>query len=268
MDILRPDEKDRIADLCCGHGAFCNDLPSEKNFYGCEIDENAVKVAQYLFPEANISCRDIREYAPGVHFDYIVGNPPFGLRWNFNGNEYVSECYYFLKSAELLKPGGIIAAIVPEAFCSDDFADQNIIGKLNENYRFIAQIRLDSKAFAHLGVASYRTKLLILQRQANALPKIPFRMDVMEERQSQRIYYDIILPLLVKKKELRAKLTLDEEKDEDIFLYKVKKLLYDIERHPVTKQYLIECKKIFDKISNPSASRKYGLRRMGRKENS
>ena len=57
-------------------GRFFNFVPVESNAYGCELDIRAYKVAHFLFPDANIECRDLRTYQPAVRFDYVVGNPP------------------------------------------------------------------------------------------------------------------------------------------------------------------------------------------------
>lgn len=80
-DCLRLEEDDLVADLTCGMGNFFNVMPVEANVYGCELDTKAFKVASFLYPEANLVNKDIRNYTPQVRFDYVVGNPPFNLRW-------------------------------------------------------------------------------------------------------------------------------------------------------------------------------------------
>lgn len=105
MACLRPAEHDLVADLTCGMGNFFNYAPVQANTYGCELDVNAYKVARYLYPEANLELGDVRTYQPGVRFDYVVGNPPFHLKWWLeDGVEMPSQLYYCMKAAELLKP--------------------------------------------------------------------------------------------------------------------------------------------------------------------
>ena len=92
----------------------------ESNLYGCELDTKACKVARYLFPAANITLGDIRTYKPEVRFDYVVGNPPFNLRWwTEESKEVLSQLYYCQKANELLKPLGILALIVFIVFIND-----------------------------------------------------------------------------------------------------------------------------------------------------
>lgn len=74
-------DMDLVADLTCGMGNFFNYVPVPANAYGCELDAKAYKVARYLYPEANLTLGDIRTYAPETRFDYVLGNPPYHLRW-------------------------------------------------------------------------------------------------------------------------------------------------------------------------------------------
>lgn len=116
-ECLNPAKDALIADLTCGAGGFFNFMPTESNLYGCELDVAAYKVAHHLYPDANLENKDIRSYNPGIRFDYVIGNPPFNLKWWINdGNTMVSQLFYCLKAAELLKPNGIMAIIVPQSF--------------------------------------------------------------------------------------------------------------------------------------------------------
>ena len=88
-------DMDLVADLTCGMGNFFNYVPVPANAYGCELDAKAYKVARYLYPEANLTLGDIRTYAPETRFDYVLGNPPYHLRWRLeNGTKILSHLYY------------------------------------------------------------------------------------------------------------------------------------------------------------------------------
>ena len=101
-------DTDLVADLTCGMGNFFNFLPNERNAYGCEVDPNACAVARKLYPQAHIVQGDIRDYEPQTHFDFVLGNPPFHLRWIMpDATVMPSHQYYCLKAAKLLKPLGI-----------------------------------------------------------------------------------------------------------------------------------------------------------------
>ena len=92
-------DADLIADLTCGMGNFVNFMPVESNIYGCEVDPKAYKVAHHLYPAANLELGDIRTYQPEVRFDYVVGNPPFNLRWYTPDGDCLSQLYYCVKAA-------------------------------------------------------------------------------------------------------------------------------------------------------------------------
>lgn len=95
-------------------------------------------MARYLFPAANITPGDIRTYKPEVRFDYVVGNPPFNLRWwTEDGSEILSQMYCCRKAAELLKPLGILALIVPRSFLADDFSDKAMIREMEHHFSFL-----------------------------------------------------------------------------------------------------------------------------------
>ena len=104
VSALRLSDTDLVADLTCGMGNFFNFLPNERNAYGCEVDPNACAVARKLYPQAHIIQGDIRDYEPQVHFDVVLGNPPFHLRWVMpDATVMTSHQYYCLKAAKLLK---------------------------------------------------------------------------------------------------------------------------------------------------------------------
>lgn len=166
-NCLHISNTDLVADLTCGHGSFISCAPVEANFYGCELDGKSYRVAKYLYPDAKLENTDIRFYEPGVTFDYVLGNPPYNLRWRKDDNSYLSEYYYCLKAAELLKPAGIMAIIVPLSFCADDFSDGGMIDGMNEHFNFICQVELDKNTFKHLGVENYQTKIVFFQKNLN-----------------------------------------------------------------------------------------------------
>ncbi len=251
MDILKPKEEDLIADLTCGHGTFINSVPNEINFYGCELDYNSYLVAKHLYPDAKLVNKDIREYYPKVTFDYITGNPPYGLTWNKDDLNYSSELYYCIKAHELLKPCGILAIIVPYSFCSDEFSNGSDIKELNLRFNYVVQIALDKNSFKHLGVENYKTKLLILQKKSIHVSDKDFKNEVLNISDADLIYKKFIEAIVKEKDRLKQKLFLENIQNSDYdFQFKVKKLIFDIKIHPRTKKYLAECLEYIDKFKN------------------
>ena len=106
-------------------------MPVEENFYGCELDIKSHKVACYLYPTANLEHKDIRFYKPDMRFDYVVGNPPFNLKWETESGTVISQMYYCLKAAQLMKPLGLMAIVVPASFLNDSYLDSAKISELS-----------------------------------------------------------------------------------------------------------------------------------------
>ena len=255
MACLRLSEHDLVADLTCGMGNFFNYAPAQANAYGCELDVNAYKVARYLYPEANLELGDVRTYQPGVRFDYVVGNPPFHLKWWLeDGLEMPSQLYYCIKAAELLKPLGILALVVPQSFLADDFSDKGMIREMELRFRFLGQTALPDNAFSALGVEDMPTKLQFWQRRSEGEGKSVGRyttgcpaavrscFDV--EMEAQRIYEAVLaLPkadLEQNKSRILLELARAHESSRE-FTYETQKLLYQIKVHPATKDQYAKC---------------------------
>ena len=166
-ESLRPSISDVVADLTCGKGNFFNFMPVETNCYGCELDARAYKVAHFLYPGASLELADIRAYKPDLRFDFVVGNPPFNLKWYTEDGERLSQLYYCVKAAQVLKPLGILALVTPRSFLADDFSDKAMIHEMEARFSFLGQVALPEDAFSALGVTSYPTKLQYWQKKSD-----------------------------------------------------------------------------------------------------
>ncbi len=249
VSALRLSDTDLVADLTCGMGNFFNFLPNERNAYGCEVDPNACAVARKLYPQAHIVQGDIRDYEPQTHFDFVLGNPPFHLRWVMpDATVMVSHQYYCLKAAKLLKPLGILAVIVPVSFLADSFSDKGAIRMMESRFSFLGQVMLPEHAFSDSGVDDFPTKLQFWQKKSTAADWAPKRYST--------DCADIYIPsghpvmaatalyekfVMVAKADLagnRNKVFLELAQlktTKSTFLYQVKKYLYQIRSHPATR---------------------------------
>lgn len=255
VDCLQPSEHDLITDMTSGMGNFFNYLPNELNVYGNELDMKAYKVSKFLYPNANITNQDIRNYKPDVQFDIVLGNPPFNLRWTVGNTEFLSQLYYCIKSHELLKPAGIMALIVPKSFLNDEFSDGGMIKEINDLFNFVCQFELPSNSFQHVGVSNFQTKIMFFQKKSEHITERPYNSHYVaspeiSEQESQYIYNSYIKPIIEDKQQLKNKLMLEsirvgqEEKD---FIYKVRKLLFDIKRNPKINKYYSKCEAYLNK---------------------
>ena len=254
VDCIGPTTDEIVADLTCGAGAFFNFLPNEHNIYGCEVDIKAYKVARFLYPDANIENKDIRSYKPMVRFDYVIGNPPFNLKWWVDGDEEIkSQLYFCQKAASLLKPKGIMAIIVPESFLSDDFANSSDITLMEEHFNFLGQISLPADSFAAMGVSSFATKLQFWQKKSETdTEDKPYSRDtafiVLKNCNYDEVSAWVDKNLLSNaKSELRRNkygILREIAKEGTLsadFEYRVKSMLYQIKCHPRLREHYNKC---------------------------
>lgn len=242
--LLNVEDHETVCDLTCGAGAFFNWF-KEPNCYGCEIDEKASRVARFLYPEAHIETRDIRYYHPDQKFDYVVGNPPFNLRWDIDDEAYASQLYYCMKAAEVLKPGGIMAIIVPYSFMNDLFSDKWAIEPLNKLFNFCFQYQLSDEAFATLGVSSFPTKVMCFQLKAEALPEVMYTPTFTEYEECKELMKGIQATRHKMRVKLQAEMLMHSGFE---FRYTVKKYLYEIKTHKPLKPFLGKAESFVDKF--------------------
>jgi trans-aconitate methyltransferase len=253
VDCVKPSETDLVADLCSGSGNFFNSCPVESNCYGTEIDHAAYKVARYLYPNANISNEDIRLYNPKVKLDIIFGNPPFNLRFKYEKDEYLSQLFYFIKAAEVMNPGGILAVIVPASFLADDFMDKKMIELVNERFNFILQANLPKNSFKDVGVNSFETKVMFFQKKSEHITEKKYNLEsisvTISDNTATEIHKTYINPILEEKRKVHAKIILEvmsKGSEDKEFQFKVRKLLFDIKNSKHTK---VKFAKAFDYVN-------------------
>ena len=249
VTCLKPSDSDLVADLTCGMGNFFNFMPAEANIYGCEIDLKAYKVAHFLYPEANLEYGDIRTYKPDIRFDYVVGNPPFNLKWWVTDEtEVLSQMYYCVKAAELLKPLGILAIIVPQSFLADTFTDHRMIQSMELRYSFLGQVLLPTNAFTAMGVNHFPTKLQFWQKKAALKDWLPqpyttepaFTLTAGADKlaKASDVHETLLRNAEAELKHHQSHIFLELAKSQGVskdFQYQVEKRLYHIKIHPAVK---------------------------------
>ena len=251
---VKPEPKDIIYDLTYGKGDFFNYLPTESNIYGTEIDMKAVKIAQYLYPKANLQYGDIRQYSPVLSGDIVFGNPPFHLEWGTKEAPVSSQMYYCKKAYQVLKNGGLLVLLVSESFLSDDFSNKGDIEEINHMFNLIVQFSLPADAFKEYGVTSFRTKAMILQKKSQYVTERPYTTELEVLKRPQEIYQTYVLPVLQERRKNAANIYFEcqntdlEAKQKQVFQEKTVKLLFDIKRNRREKEVYRIAVKEFDKI--------------------
>jgi len=137
----------------CGTGNFMSQAPAGARFIGVELDSISGRIAKALHPEHDIRIENFRDSKlPEDRIDAVIGNVPFAdLKLDYRGQKLSLHDYFFAKSIDALKPGGVLA-LVTSHFTLDK---QNAALReyLASKADFVGAIRLPSDAFKREGTA-------------------------------------------------------------------------------------------------------------------
>ena len=168
----------RILDPGMGTGNFYSVLPEQyqgSKLYGVELDSITGRIAKQLYPEADISVMGYEAVKfEDNSFDVILGNIPFNSvkiydrRYN-ELNPYIHD-YFFIKSLDLAKPGGIIAFITSKGIL--DRKDESLREYIARRAEFIGAIRLPNTAFKALAGTEVTADIVFLKKRA-----VPMQLD-------------------------------------------------------------------------------------------
>ncbi|EFV34716.1 hypothetical protein HMPREF0432_01616, partial [Gemella morbillorum M424] len=108
-----------ILEPSMGIGNFIGNIPDEMNkskFYGVELDSVSGRIGKLLYPESDIQIKGLEETSfSNNFFDVAIGNVPFGeYKVNdreYNKNNFLIHDYFFAKSIDKVRNGGVIAFI-------------------------------------------------------------------------------------------------------------------------------------------------------------
>ncbi len=153
----------------CGTGNFMSQGQAGARFIGVELDSISGRIARALHPEHDIRIENFRDTRlPEDRIDAVVGNVPFAdLKLDYQGQKLSLHDYFFAKSIDALKPGGIMA-LVTTHFTLDK-QNAGIREYLGSKADFVGAIRLPSDAFKQEGTAVV-TDIIFLRKRAPGEP--------------------------------------------------------------------------------------------------
>lgn len=124
-------------------GRMPEDMQSSSQLYGIEIDSLSGRIAQALYPDADIAIQGFEKnrFQNGC-FDVAVGNVPFG-ELGFKDEKHLTtklHDYFFMEAMDKLKNGGIMAFVTSAGTL--DKRDESTRQMLADKADFIGAIRL------------------------------------------------------------------------------------------------------------------------------
>ena len=174
LEKLGVKDKPEVLEPAMGVGHFLGLMPESLeggHRTGVELDTVTARIAKKLYPDSMIFAQGFEKtQLPDNYFDAVVGNVPFG---NYPVHDPSIKKpsltrsihdYFFAKSLEKVRPGGIMALITSRY--TMDKQDSAIRKHLAEQADLIAAIRLPNTAFKGNAGTEVTTDILFLQKRA------------------------------------------------------------------------------------------------------
>ena len=159
-----------ILEPSMGIGNFFGMLPSgmaDSRLYGVELDSITGRIAQKLYPQADITVAGFETTDRRDFYDLAVGNVPFG-QYKVNDKAYNKlgfsiHNYFFAKTIDQIRPGGVIA-FVTSRFTMDS-KDSSARKYMAERADLLGAIRLPNNAFKANASTEVVSDILFLQKR-------------------------------------------------------------------------------------------------------
>ncbi|MGF3113636.1 helicase-related protein [Facklamia sp. P9177] len=169
--------KGNILEPSLGVGDFIGSLPkkmSESKIYGVELDSLSGTIAQYLYPQSDIQIKGFEETNfSNNFFDLVIGNVPFGdFKVNdreYNKNNFLIHDYFFAKSLDKVRNGGIIAFITSSG--TMDKKDESIRRYLAARAEFMGAIRLPNNTFKGEAGTEVTSDIIFLKKRDSIIER-------------------------------------------------------------------------------------------------
>ena len=172
-------EGGRILEPSCGVGNFFGLLPdsmADSQLYGVELDSITGRIAQQLYPDANIEITGFEntKFADGF-FDVAIGNVPFGnyqvFDPEYNRLGFSIHNYFAAKMLDQVRPGGVVAFVTSRY--TMDAKDESARRYLAERGELLGAIRLPNNAFRANAGTDVVTDIIFLQRREIPVTELP-----------------------------------------------------------------------------------------------
>ncbi|MBC2575527.1 helicase-related protein [Peptostreptococcus canis] len=160
-----------ILEPSMGIGNFIGNIPdkmSKSKFYGVELDSVSGRIGKLLYPESDIQIKGLEETSfSNNFFDAVIGNVPFGeYKVNdreYNKNNFLIHDYFFAKSIDKVRNGGIIAFVTSSG--TMDKKDESVRRYLAARAEFLGAIRLPNNTFKGVAGTEVTSDIIFLKKR-------------------------------------------------------------------------------------------------------
>ena len=166
-----------ILEPSMGIGNFIGNIPDEMNkskFYGIELDSVSGRIGKLLYPESEVQIKGLEETSfSNNFFDAVIGNIPFGeYKVNdreYNKNNFLIHDYFFAKSIDKVRNGGIIAFITSSG--TMDKKDESVRRYIAARAEFLGAIRLPNDTFKGVAGTEVTSDIIFLKKRDSVLER-------------------------------------------------------------------------------------------------
>ena len=167
-----------ILEPSMGVGNFFGMLPesmADSRLYGVELDSITGRIAQKLYPEANIKVAGFETTDRRDFYDLAVGNVPFG-NYKVNDKAYNKlgfsiHNYFFAKAIDQMRPGGVVAFVTSRY--TMDSKDSTARKHMAERADLLGAIRLPNNAFRANAGTDVVSDIIFLQKRDRPIDHEP-----------------------------------------------------------------------------------------------
>ena len=155
----------------CGIGNFIGMLPKSMEnakVYGVELDTVSAGIAQQLYQKSSIAAQGFEKVnVPDSFFDGVVGNVPFGdfkvLDKRYDKYNFLIHDYFFAKSLDKLRPGGVMALVTSKGTMDKD--NPSVRKYIAQRAELLGAIRLPNNTFKGNAGTEVVSDILFLQKR-------------------------------------------------------------------------------------------------------
>ena len=159
-----------ILEPSMGVGNFFGLLPESmqgSRLYGVELDSITGRIAQKLYPEADIKVAGFQTTDRRDFFDLCVGNVPFGdYKVNdkpYNKLGFSIHNYFFAKAIDQVRPGGVVALVTSRY--TMDAKSPDARKYIAQRAELLGAVRLPNNAFKANAGTEVVSDILFLQKR-------------------------------------------------------------------------------------------------------
>ena len=180
-----------ILEPSCGIGNFMGLLPesmSDSKMYGVEIDSITGRIAGQLYQKNSVAIQGYENSElPDSFFDVAIGNVPFGdfklLDKKYNKHNFLIHDYFFAKTLDKVRPGGVIAFITSSG--TMDKRTSKVRRYIAQRADLIGAVRLPNNTFKKNAGTEVTADILFLQKRERMTDIMPEWVEVGEFSEGQ-----------------------------------------------------------------------------------